>query len=132
MGLVFNFRDDDFLKLKDSVIEPKKTINYSSDILKGIFYFFPEDRSSFIYETGRFQEFFDKRKSEDNILRTFRPKAAYDSLHISNLITYPHLGSNQYTFSEKCREMFPKDYFKPQELNELEKISLEFQEEFGI
>ncbi len=117
-----------------------------SDIFKGILAHLPEN-GRFQYEVFPFHRFFYERKEEYHILKdlSFHNLSgnqfsedimhAYDILMMANLLWSLGPSYNPHMANPKLKEIFEKDrdtYFDRKDLSELERLSKEFFDEFGI
>ena len=116
------------------------------NVLVGMFNHFPKDKTNYRFNDENFNLFFYKRRGNYSVLNnaafdkddTFPTSKeldeAYDTLDIGGLITRDVLHKGIDHINRKAFKIafnkFSKPKFDDSELKELEKLSLEFQNEF--
>lgn len=115
------------------------------DILSGVFYFFPNQKK-FKYDIFEFKEFFSKQKSNFNILEKINIKTGQSYLRDDDLTNAMNRmifwrqdieavnNWKNYFITDNCKNYFEKikNSFSVKKLNQLEQLSLMFQEKFSL
>lgn len=128
---------------------------HTSDILQGIFAFFPDGENQFTYDCERFQGFFYERQREYPLLQglafmqprrdyyvSTKLSAAYETLMFNGVVKAPDFTGSPHEFSPvHCRKIISntngdapvgKCIFSDDDLRQVKALSQEFQHEFSL